>query len=155
MTTTATNSGCHVCRENARTDLPPRERVLVTEHWRVCHAFDTSLEGWLVLDARRHVEALHELDPEAHAELGTLLGRLSAALRAELGCAKTYVMLFSEAPGFGHLHVHLVPRADDQPAASRGPGVFRHLGPDAVGRLLDEAERDDVARRLAERLSAG
>ncbi len=148
---------CFVCSENARTDLPPRERVAVTDHWRVAHAFDTSLSGWLVLDARTHVSALDELPAAAHAELGDLLGRLTAALRSELGCAKTYVMQFSEAQGFGHLHVHLVPRMPDQPEESRGPAVFRHLGPGAVGTLVTEDERDRIALRLAAALrrSAG
>ncbi len=146
---------CFVCSENARTDLPPRERVVVTDHWRVAHAFDTSLPGWLVLDARAHVTALDELPPAAHTELGELLGRLSAALRAETGCAKTYVMQFSEAQGFGHLHVHLVPRAPDLTDDVRGPAVFRHLGPDAVGTPVPEAERDAIAMRLAARLRPG
>ncbi|HMM96751.1 HIT family protein [Phycicoccus sp.] len=148
-------TSCHVCSENTRSDLPPRERVAVTEHWRVAHAFDTSLEGWLVLDAREHVEALHELPAAAHTELGELVGRLSKALRDVVGCTKTYIMQFSEATGFGHLHVHLVPRMPDQPAESRGPAVFRHLGPDAVGAQVGEARRDELALALADRLSAG
>ncbi len=146
---------CHVCLENARTDLPPRERVTVTDHWRVAHAFDTSLPGWLVLDARAHVTALDELPPEAHAELGDLVGRLTAALRAELGCEKTYVMQFSEAAGFDHLHVHLVPRMADLPEDGRGARVFRYLGPDADGEHVDEDTRDAIAVRLAARLRPG
>ena len=146
---------CLVCTQNARTDLPPRERVVVTEHWRVAHAFDTSLPGWLVLDALAHVTSLAALPPAAHTELGDLLGRLSAALETHTGCAKTYVMLFSEAEGFEHLHVHLVPRADDLPAGSRGPGVFRHLGPDAEGEPLADHERDRIAMHLAALLRPG
>lgn len=147
-------TSCHVCHENARPDLPPRERVVRTDHWRVAHAFDTSLEGWLVLDALEHVEALDEMPEAAHVELGVLVGRLSRALREVTGCAKTYVMQFSEAAGFGHLHVHLVPRPADQPAESRGPGVFRHLGPDAVGAHVTEARRDELALALAARMDA-
>lgn len=142
---------CHVCDQNARPDLPPRERVVLTEHWRVAHAFDSSLPGWLVLDPLRHVTALDELAPEAHGEMGLLLGRLSAALRAELGCVKTYVMLFAEAAGFGHLHVHLVPRMADQPADALGAGVFRFLGADEDTRV-PATEMDDLARRIAARL---
>ena len=146
---------CFVCSENARSDLPPRERVVVTEHWRVAHAFDTSLPGWLVLDAREHVTALDELPPAAHTELGDLLGRLSAALRARLGCPKTYVMQFSEAEGFGHLHVHLVPRPADLPQDAGGPGVFRYLGPGAEGEPVPEDERDRIALQLAAALRPG
>ena len=146
---------CFVCSENARTDLPPRERVVVTDHWRVAHAFDTSLPGWLVLDARQHATALDELPAAAHTELGDLLGRLSAALRAETRCTKTYVMQFSEAEGFGHLHVHLVPRMPDLADDARGAAVFRYLGPDAEGEPVGADERDAIAMRLAARLRPG
>lgn len=146
---------CLVCSENARTDLPPRERIVVTDHWRAAHAFDTSLRGWLVLDALAHVTALDELPPAAHTELGELLGRLSAALRAETGCEKTYVMQFSEAAGFEHLHVHLVPRMVDLPDDARGAAVFRYLGPDAAGDPVAPEDRDAIALRLAARLRPG
>ncbi len=146
---------CFVCSENSRSDLPARERVVVTDHWRVAHAFDTSLRGWLVLDALEHVTALDELPPPAHTELGELLGRLSAALRAETGCEKTYVMQFSEAAGFEHLHVHLVPRMPDLADDARGPDVFRHLGPHADGEQVGPDERDAIAMRLAARLRPG
>ena len=146
---------CFVCSENARTDLPPRERVVVTDHWRVAHAFDTTLPGWLVLDAREHVTALDELPPAGHTELGELLGRLSAALRAETGCTKTYVMQFSEADGFAHLHVHLVPRMPDLPDDARGAAVFRYLGPGAEGTRVPDDQRDAIAIRLAARMRPG
>jgi diadenosine tetraphosphate (Ap4A) HIT family hydrolase len=125
-------------------DLPPREALLRTEHWRVGHAFDSALPGWLVLVPRRHVLALDELPAAAHAELGSLLGRLSAALRQVLGCTKTYVMQFSEAEGFEHLHVHLVPRMADQPADRTGPRVFGYLGADGSSRVSDD-EQDRLA----------
>lgn len=50
---TEDEGACFVCRQNAAVDrLPLRERILLTEHWRVAHAFDTSLPGWLVVGAR-------------------------------------------------------------------------------------------------------
>ncbi len=77
---------------------------------------------------QRHVEGLHEVTAQDAAVLGSLLQRLSVALVEVAGCVKTYVMLFAEAEGFAHLHVHLVPRPADLPPAHRGPGVFAHLG---------------------------
>ncbi|MFJ2756218.1 HIT family protein [Nocardioides sp. NPDC087217] len=100
---------------------------MTTTHWRASHALNTSLPGWLVLVTREHVTALDVLDAEGHAELGTLLGQLSRALRTLTGCEKTYVMQFSETPGHHHLHVHLVPRMPGQPADRMGPKVFGYL----------------------------
>lgn len=33
--------GCFACRQHAEADLPPREEILHTEHWRVAHAFNS------------------------------------------------------------------------------------------------------------------
>ena len=140
--------GCFPCDQQARlSDLPPREDVLHTAHWRVAHAFDSSLAGWLVVLPTRHVTAFTDLTAEAADELGGLIRRASAALESVTGCVKTYLMQFSEAEGFSHLHLHLVPRMPDQPAEARGPRVFTYLGADQEHRL-PESERDAVALRL-------
>jgi diadenosine tetraphosphate (Ap4A) HIT family hydrolase len=140
--------GCFPCDQQAQlSDLPPREDVLHTEHWRVAHAFDSSLAGWLVLLPTWHVATFTELTAEAADELGGLVRRVSVALESVTGCVKTYLMQFSEAEGFSHLHLHLVPRMADQPVTARGPRVFAYLGADEEHRLPD-AERDAVALRL-------
>ena len=106
---------CYSCRTAAASSPPPREDVLHTDHWRVAHAFNSTLPGWLVVLPTRHLGAFTELTPEAATELGRLVRRLSLALEQVTGCVKTYLMQFSEAEGFSHLHLHLVPRMPDQP----------------------------------------
>jgi diadenosine tetraphosphate (Ap4A) HIT family hydrolase len=118
---------CYSCQQESRTDLPPREAVVVTPCWRVAHAFNSALPGWLVVLPRRHVLSMAELTEPELAELGPLVGGLSRALADVVGCEKTYVMQFSEAEGFTHLHIHLVPRMPDQPEDVRGPRVFEYL----------------------------
>lgn len=148
-------SDCYTCRHNDLADrgaAPPRENVAGDEHWRVVHAFDSSLPGWLVLLPRRHVVSIAALAPAEAAGLGTWLHRLSVALREETGCDKTYVMQFAEAEGFAHLHFHVVPRAADLPADRMGPRIFGYLGADEADRLPERA-RDDLARRLGARLA--
>jgi diadenosine tetraphosphate (Ap4A) HIT family hydrolase len=138
---------CYPCRVSAELDdQPDRERVWVEEHWRVAHDFNSSLAGWLVLVPRRHVTGLDELSPLEAQRLGELLRAGSIAMRAVVGCEKTYVMLFAEAEGFSHLHVHLVPRMPDIPVDHRGPQVFAYHQPPAV----PEGERDELARKLRE-----
>lgn len=142
-------AGCFACDNTARGEaLPIRERIVVTEHWRVAHAFDASLPGWLIVAPVRHVAALDDLPPAAADELGGMLHRLTAALRHEVGAVKTYVMLFAEAEGFEHLHIHLVPRMPQQPADAMGPKVFRHLGASEADRVPAE-EMDRLATVLA------
>ncbi len=92
-----------MCRSEERFDaLPPRERVDTDEHWRVVHAFDSRLPGWLVLVPRRHVTSIADLTDAEAASLGTWQVRLSRALTAVTGCVKTYVMQYAEQAGFAH-----------------------------------------------------
>ena len=58
---------------------------------------------------------------------GAILHQVSAALRAVVGCQKTYVLQLAESGGqFHHVHFHVVPRRADLPdkygaSASRAP----------------------------------
>jgi diadenosine tetraphosphate (Ap4A) HIT family hydrolase len=136
--------GCFPCDQQAAISLPPREDVVHTDHWRVAHAFNSTLPGWLVLLPTRHVASFTELTPEAADELGGLVRRLGTALEAVTGCVKTYLMQFSEAEGFSHLHVHLVPRLPDHPEEARGPRVFAYMTDDQA-QWLPAMERDTIA----------
>jgi len=142
--------GCFSCDEDAALDrLPVRSRIAVDRSWRVVHAVDSALPGWLVLVPRRHVTAVADLTDAEAVGLGTWPVRLSRALHAVTGCAKTYVVQFAEAPGFSHVHVHVVPRAADLAPEHRGPGVFALLG-----RPVGEAVPADVQDALATALRA-
>lgn len=136
--------GCFACGQQAQPSLPPREDVVHTDHWRVAHAFNSTLPGWLVLVPTRHMESFTELSAEAADELGGLVRRLGVALEEVTGCVKTYLMQFSEAEGYAHLHLHLVPRLPGHPEEARGPQVFAYLTDDET-RWLPDAERDAVA----------
>jgi diadenosine tetraphosphate (Ap4A) HIT family hydrolase len=152
MHAVAAEGTCLSCVNSAApVDLPPRERVYVGPRWRVAHAFGTSLPGWLVMVPRRHVIALDELTAAEAADLGPLLRALTAAMRAVLGCSKTYVALFAEAEGFEHVHFHVVPRRPDLDLGLRGPRVFGHLGGDPAGHVSAEV-MDQVAVSVGQAL---
>jgi diadenosine tetraphosphate (Ap4A) HIT family hydrolase len=138
---------CYACDQWSTGSLPPREEVVRTDHWRLAHAFNSTLPGWLVLLPTRHVESFTALAPEAAAELGPLVQRVSAALEVVTECVKTYLMQFSEADGFRHLHLHLVPRSADLPESLRGPKVLGYLTDDQ-SRWLPAEERDGIALRI-------
>ena len=152
MTSTDLVPGCYPCDRQASVHLPPREAVVQTDHWRVVHAFNSTLPGWLVVLPRRHVTSFTELTPEAAEELGGLLRRLGVALGVVTGCVKTYLMQFSEAEGFSHLHLHVVPRQPDHPEHARGPKVFAYLSDDEA-EWLPDAERDAIALSVRDALA--
>ena len=145
-----TSADCYTCaQEAAGATAPPWERIAADEHWRVAHAFNTAVPGWLVLVPRRHVTTLAELTNAEAAALGSWQVRLSRALARVLGCQKTYVAQFAEAEGFAHVHFHVVPRPPDLARDLRGPRIFRLLG------VADETRvGEDEMNRLADELSA-
>lgn len=116
MNDTRSLAGCYACDQQASLSLPPREDIIHTNHWRVAHAFNSTLPGWLILLPTRHVISFAELPREAADEMGSLIVRCSTALATVTGCVKTYLMQFSEADGFTHLHLHLVPECRTNPA---------------------------------------
>src|SRR5690349_20999170 len=150
MTADELVSGCFSCDQQAEGSLlPPRDDVVQTDHWRVATAFNSTLPGWLVVLPTRHVTSFTELSAEAADELGGLVRRLGLALEQVTGCVKSYLMQFSEADGFSHLHLHLVPWMADQPEDVRGPRIFGYLS-GAEDTWPSDAERDAMALALRE-----
>lgn len=139
---------CMTCHLTAiRHQQPLCERIYETEGWRVVHAFNTSLPGWLVVIAKRHAESFAELTDAEADEFGPFLRRVSRALQEVTGAVKTYTVLFAEHPEHPHVHFHVVPRAADMPEADRSTRVFNYLG-------VPEADIVPLRRRnaLAEQL---
>jgi diadenosine tetraphosphate (Ap4A) HIT family hydrolase len=144
---------CWVCGNNDRfDDLPTWERIAVDEYWRVAHAIDTALPGWLVLIPRRHVTSIADLTDAEAADLGAWQVRLSRALRAVTGCVKTYVVQFAEKEGVSHVHFHVIPRMADFPGDRRCGEVFGYLDPTPDQRV-DDGRKDELALALRAHLS--
>jgi diadenosine tetraphosphate (Ap4A) HIT family hydrolase len=72
-------------------------------------------------------------------------GDLTRALREVTGCTKTYVMMFAEAEGFSHLHVHVVPRMPGWIHEQTGPRSMNAF----LGRPPDECVPAETMDRLA------
>jgi diadenosine tetraphosphate (Ap4A) HIT family hydrolase len=133
-------TACATCELLARRDTgdaPAWDAIVRTDHWDLVHAFDSAIEGWLVLVARRHIAAVADMTDEESAELGPLVRAASRALATVVGCERTYVVLFAESPAHRHVHVHVIPRRADMPDEMQGPRVFSHLGVPPEQRVPD------------------
>ena len=112
---------CYVCPSvSGERRISPGATIHDGRYWMVEHAYPTAHPVWLVIVLKRHAEALHELSTDELAELGALQARTVRALAAELGSQKEYIACFSEGEHFQHLHVHVVARPADLPAARSG-----------------------------------
>ena len=143
---------CDLIRRRDAGSAPLWDSIIRTPGWDLVHAYGTSIEGWLVLVVRRHVVAIADMRDEEAAELGPLLQKVSAALRAVMGCPKTYVVQFAEHRQHPHVHFHVIPRAEDLPEDRRGPHIFESLGvPEEVA--VPEARRNEIALAIREQLA--
>ncbi len=68
------------------------------------------------------------------------------------GCQKTYVAMFAEKDGFGHVHFHLIPRLADLSSELRGPAVFDLLQTPS-DQCLSEERSDEVAESIKAELA--
>src|SRR5215211_246476 len=109
MWSTASMGDCRTCELVARRDLghaPLWDFIVRTPGWDIVHAYGTSVEGWTVLVARRHLTAVADLTDAEASELGPLVKHVSRALHETIGCHKTYVVHLAEHPQHPHVHVH-------------------------------------------------
>jgi diadenosine tetraphosphate (Ap4A) HIT family hydrolase len=139
---------CLTCQRNAeRHTYPICENIFEDDYWRVCHAFNTSLPGWLVIVALRHIERLAELTSGEAASIGELIRKTSKALQQTTGATKTYSIQFAEHPDHSHVHFHIVPRHENTPDEFRGKNVFRYLNvPD--DKIVPLEQQNDLAVKI-------
>jgi diadenosine tetraphosphate (Ap4A) HIT family hydrolase len=122
-----------------------RERIFDNGRWRVAHAIDVPVSGWLVIVCRRHVTSMGDLTDEEAASLGPLLRATSRALERAFAVRKAYIAFFAEAEDFEHLHIHVLPRLRDLPEERRGPRIFLKI---QDFEAIDTTEMDRVADEL-------
>ena len=142
-------NSCKTCELIVRRDYniaPLWDCIHRTRFWDVVHHNSTTLPGWLVLVARRHVGAIDELTNEEAIELGILLRQVSLALKEVTGCLKTYVVQFAEMTEHQHVHFHVIPRMANQPENRRGTDVFAYSGASEEERVSEEIMNEIAAK---------
>jgi histidine triad (HIT) family protein len=123
---------CFVCEKHRDVDAVLEDAHVVVSHLPLttpAGTAETAYLGYLMVEPRRHVAELGDLDPEEAAAFGRAAARASAALQAH-GAEHVYAAIVGHA--VDHLHLHLIPRypgtpreyrwtrVDDWPDAPRG-----------------------------------
>ena len=142
---------CELIEQRDHHESPLWDSIRRTRSWDIVHAFGTTIEGWLVLVARRHITSVAEMSDEEATTLGPLIREVSRCLQLVLDCEKTYVVQFAEHPNHPHVHVHVIPRARDLPVEQRGPGIFSRMGA-ASGEVVTADRMDAIAAQLSAEL---
>ncbi|MEO6125841.1 MAG: HIT domain-containing protein [Ilumatobacteraceae bacterium] len=123
-----------------------------TPGWDIVHAFGTSVEGWLVLVARRHITSVADMSDEEAGTLGPIIREVSRSLQVVLDCDKTYVVQFAEHPNHPHVHVHVIARARNLPHEQRGPGIFASMA-SSTEKSISAERMDEIASRISAELT--
>ena len=118
--------------------VSPGPIIYEGKYWVVEHAYPVKLLGWLVIVLKRHLEAVHNLTGEELVELGEIIKKITGLLHWKFNTEKEYVVCLAVAPGFNHIHFHIVPRTKDFPKELRGNKAFSLLSEEGKGSIEKE-----------------
>jgi diadenosine tetraphosphate (Ap4A) HIT family hydrolase len=91
---------------------PELGRVQVWEDpiWRLTMATEGEVAGFSYLEPKRHVPHITDLEGDEARTLGSVLSRVTRALKEATDAEVVYVYVFGG--GIPHLHLHLAPHRD-------------------------------------------
>lgn len=101
----------------------PAHRVYEDDWTIVFMDVNPVTEGHVLVVTKEHFETLFEATPEALQAVTVTAKRVAHAIRVALDPAGLMVFQLNGAAAFQsvfHYHMHLVPRADDEPLALHG-----------------------------------
>ncbi len=88
---------CLGCQVASGMVIPTGGFVYAGELWTVNHMLTSApILGWLILQPRRHVEALHEMTIDEQRQMAQLMAHVDSTLQSILAPSKVYVCLFAE-----------------------------------------------------------
>jgi histidine triad (HIT) family protein len=136
---------CFICRKHRGEIEISGGAIYEDELLYVGHISSDSGEaylGYLIVDLKRHVPGLAELQDDESAAVGRMLTRVSRALKACVGAEHIYSFVLGDH--VPHLHIHLIPRYPNTPSSFWG---FKISGwPDAP--RGDASQIEEVCSRI-------
>lgn len=137
-------TACLLCDVTAADEVFDRVRVYDDGLWRLSVVRGGSVAGFAHLEPHRHIPHITDLDGVEATTFGSVLARVTTALRAATGADLTYAYVFGER--VAHLHINLAPHVAGD-ALVGGPGLIRG---DAIE--LPPQRHAEVAARIRELL---
>lgn len=135
---------CLGCQVSSGEKVPFGGFIYADNLWTVNHVLPpAAILGWLVLQPRRHIEALHDMNFSEQQRMSQLMVSLDQMLRDILSPLKVYVCLFTESESCPHIHFHIIPRSEEITAL--GPEIFSYKpetypADDSILHFIDSAK---------------
>ena len=112
------SENCAICELHSDVEHLREVEIWRNRHWLLRHhPHPSPLLGWCLLDARRHLAGAIDFLGDEADEWGTVVQQASKLVKTVSGCDRVYLIAFGE--GARHLHLHLIPRfQEDQRSAA-------------------------------------
>jgi histidine triad (HIT) family protein len=112
------NSECFICsKHRGETPVPGgvifENGLVYSSHSMVQRGQTSAYLGYLLIEPKRHVEGLQDLNKQESEAIGVLITRLSKALTISEKAEHLYLFVLGHHAS--HLHYHLVPRYANTP----------------------------------------
>jgi histidine triad (HIT) family protein len=142
---------CQVCEKHKTKDNLPGGVIFENEWIFVAHfpllENEPAHRGHLILEIKRHITQMSELNEPEALEIGKWTRLISIALETTVAALHVYMLRIGDVTP--HLHFHFVPRYADAPKESWGPLHYKwERGPKASSRDMIE-----ISQNLRELLS--
>ena len=107
-------ASCAICALHADPVELAANEVWRSDLWLLRHhPYPSPLAGWCLLDSLRHCSGPIHFDPAEARDWGVVVQRASLLVKKATGCDRVYAIAFGE--GALHLHLHLIPRYENDP----------------------------------------
>ncbi|QED46299.1 HIT family protein [Cytobacillus dafuensis] len=139
-------SNCFICKKHAGELQTSGVRIYEDEYVFVGHIDSDGKPNYLghiMIDLKRHVPTLAELNPEEAKAFGMIMARVSKALKETEEAEHIYSLVSGNS--VPHLHMHLVARYPHTPEQYWGPFAV-YDSPNA--RMGDNTEVINVCNRI-------
>ena len=108
---------CAICKLHSDVEHLRGLEIWRSRHWLLRHhPHPSPLLGWCLLDARRHLAGAIDFLGDEADEWGTVVQQASQLVKKVSGCDRVYLIAFGE--GARHLHLHLIPRFQEDQRSS-------------------------------------
>jgi diadenosine tetraphosphate (Ap4A) HIT family hydrolase len=101
---------CLLCDPEAADREMRRVQVWEDDLWRLTVSLFAEVPGFSVLEPKRHIPYIADLEGAEAQTFGPVMARVSSVLREVTSAEQVFVYVFGE--GIAHLHVHLAPHRE-------------------------------------------
>lgn len=141
---------CFICNKHHGTILTSGATIYEDDYVYVGHIDNNgnpNYLGHLMIDLKRHVPTLAEMNPDEARAFGVIMARLSRALKEIENAEHVYALVSGNS--VPHLHMHLVARYPNTPEQYWGPFAV-YDSPNA--RMGNNNEVIDLCNRIRDYL---